>query len=389
MTGEQVLSDPLEGETVQQADVLELSPIIRRVLRPRVHDPEAVEDLVQETLARVIEARPRITGDGLTAYAVVTARNLASSLGRDEARRRDHLHRLVDPRTPTTPEEEALRKEEGQAVSAALARLTPGEKAAIVGRAGGKDTKTVARELGSTPGGVAVQLARARAKLRVDYLLALEKSNPPTPTCRQVLVALSAGDRRRQQALDAGDHLLNCDHCALLSDPVLQRRRPVAAMWPISGLVNLRQLIGERLQSPGSQAAAVGATAAAVAAGVIAASSLGGQGSPPPRTSPPAQPQRILNVSGGPEKTASASGLDRYVGQRVTAKGAVIESVPADEGFWIGTPQDRVFVRLTRPTESGFKARAGQHVSFRGTIVDGGPHSPGEWASTGTRGPPN
>ena len=237
----------MKDETVQQTDVLELSPIIRRVLRARVHDPEAVKDLVQETLARVIEARPRIEDDGLTAYAVVTARNLASSLGRDEARRRDHLHRLVDPRTPPTPEEEALRKEEGLAVSAALARLSPVEKAAIVARVGGKDTMTVARELGSTPGGVAVQLARARAKLRVDYLLTLEKSNPPTPACRQVLVALSAGDQRRQQALDAGDHLLNCDHCASLSEPVMQRRRPLAAMWPISGLVSLKQLIGERL----------------------------------------------------------------------------------------------------------------------------------------------
>ncbi|MBA3431062.1 MAG: sigma-70 family RNA polymerase sigma factor, partial [Actinobacteria bacterium] len=122
-------------------DIVELAPLIRRVLRARVRDPETVEDLVQETLARVIEARPRVRDDGLSAYAVVTARNLARSLGRAESTRRDHLHRLVDPRTPPDPQEEALRREEAEAVSVALARLSPKEKAAVVARVvGGKDT---------------------------------------------------------------------------------------------------------------------------------------------------------------------------------------------------------------------------------------------------------
>ncbi|MDQ3767468.1 MAG: sigma-70 family RNA polymerase sigma factor [Actinomycetota bacterium] len=366
MSRDQDLSEPSKAESDQHTDVLELTPIVRRVLRARVHDPEAVEDLVQETLARLIEARPRISDDGLTAYAVVTARNLAASLGRQETRRRDHLHRLVDLRTPPTPEEETLRQEEGAAVSAALAKLSPREKTAIVERVGGKDTVTLAREMDSTPGGVAVQLARARAKLRVDYLLALKKTNPPSATCRQVLVALSAGDQRRQQALDAGDHLLKCEHCSSLSEPVLQRRRPLAALWPIPALTNLKQQIGQRLQTPGSQATAVAATTAAVAAGLILANFLGG-----PR--PPARPQGPLKIAGGPQTIASAAGLKPYVGQQVSGQGVVIESVPADEGFWIGNTQSRVFVRLTQPTESAFEASAGQHVSFQGTIVKSGP----------------
>ena len=68
-------------------------------------------------------------------------------------------------------------------------------------------------------------------------------------------------------------------------------------------------------------------------------------------------------------KPTSAAGLEPFVGERVTGQGAVIESVPADEGFWIGQRQKRVFVRLTQPTESGFEARTGQHVNFVGTIV--------------------
>jgi serine/threonine-protein kinase RsbT len=40
-----------------------------------------------------------------------------------------------------------------------------------------------------------------------------------------VLLALSAGDRRRQRDLDAGGHLLACAWCARLSEPLLDRRR--------------------------------------------------------------------------------------------------------------------------------------------------------------------
>jgi anti-sigma regulatory factor (Ser/Thr protein kinase) len=43
-----------------------------------------------------------------------------------------------------------------------------------------------------------------------------------------VLLALSAGDRRRQRDLDAGGHLLACTWCARLSEPLLDRRRSAA-----------------------------------------------------------------------------------------------------------------------------------------------------------------
>lgn len=373
----EMMGSQTAGDKAQHEDILELTPIIRRVLKARVHDADAVEDLTQETLARLIEARPRISDDGLNAYAVVIARNLVRSLGRDQARRRDHLHRLVDLRTPPSPEEETLRREEGAAVSAALAKLSPREKVAIVGRVGGKDTATLAQEIDSTPGGVAVQLARARAKLRVDYLLALEKTNPPSPICRQVLVALSAGDRRRQEALEAGDHLLNCEHCASLSEPVLHRRRRLGALWPVPALGHLKEQIGRWLQSPPAQATTVGIAAVAIGAGILLANNVGD--APKPAPSQPAKeqtgarPQGALTVAGGVRKSPSASGLEPYVGKRVRGRGILIESVPADEGFWIGRTQERVFVRLTQPTESGFRAKAGEHLNFAGTIVANAP----------------
>ena len=207
-------------------DVLELAPLLRRVVAARVREGQMVEDLVQETLTRVMAARQRLEPRTLAPYAVVTARNLTRTLASSENRSRRHAHRLIDLREPILPEEEALRREERRAITTALARLSQQDQQALVAHeVEGMDTATLAISRDSTPGAVAAQLSRARAKLRVEYLLELEQAAPPTARCRPVLLALSAGDRRRQRDLDAGGHLLACSWCARLSEPLLDRRR--------------------------------------------------------------------------------------------------------------------------------------------------------------------
>ena len=42
-------------------DILELEPLLRRVVGARVRDPDTVDDLVQEALARVIAVRDAST----------------------------------------------------------------------------------------------------------------------------------------------------------------------------------------------------------------------------------------------------------------------------------------------------------------------------------------
>ncbi len=54
-------------------------------------------------------------------------------------------------------------------------------------------------------------------------------SAPPTRQCRPALLALSSGDRRRQAEVDAGYHLLDCDFCAGLSEPLFDRRSKAAS----------------------------------------------------------------------------------------------------------------------------------------------------------------
>jgi RNA polymerase sigma factor (sigma-70 family) len=213
----------------QDGDVVELAPLLRRVVGARVRDAHLVEDLVQEALTRVMSARQRLEPQTLAPYAVVTARNLVASLAARERRSRRYEHLFVDLREPALPEDEALRREEHQAITTALEQLPEHDREALVAHeVEGRDTSSLAASRQSTPGAIATQLSRARARLRVEYLLALEQTEPPTPHCRPVLLALSAGDRRRQRDLDSGRHLLACTWCARLSEPLLDRTKTAA-----------------------------------------------------------------------------------------------------------------------------------------------------------------
>src|SRR3712207_9534248 len=60
---------------------------------PPCPGPHLAEDLVQETLTRVVAARSRVESDGLAPYAATTARNVVASHFRREdlARRKAHL----------------------------------------------------------------------------------------------------------------------------------------------------------------------------------------------------------------------------------------------------------------------------------------------------------
>jgi RNA polymerase sigma factor (sigma-70 family) len=399
------------------SEILELTPLIRRVVAARVRDPDTVDDLVQEALTRLIAARPRLEDEALAPYAIVTARNLVASLAREQERQRRHSHRLVDLTEPERPDEEALRREEAAAVDAALARLSARDRDAVVAHeVEGVDTASLAGRHHSTPGAIAVQLARARARLRVDYLVASERVELPTERCRPVLLALSAGDRRRQQALDAGGHLLECRTCARLSKPLLERRRPVAVLLPLA----LLWLIWKKVMAWARAHPVQAVTTTAAVASLAAAPLLLQRPAPPPAPPPPViapvttvappapapaptttpapttapapppapapasgpktgatqGPGGVLTVPGGSLLPVPAgSGLARWSGQPVTARGAPVAQVWADEGFWVGPGgSNRIWVQLVGRGESPFWVRPGQKVSFIGRLV---PNAPG------------
>ncbi len=206
--------------------IVDLVPIVRRVVAARVADPMTREDIVQETLARVMASRSRVEHESLVPYAITTARNLITSLGQREQRARRNAHLLVESDEPEPrPEEELLRRERATLVGTAMSRLSVAEQDILLAHeVEGTDTATLAASRGSTPGAVAAQLARTRSRLRMEYLVAQSGSEPPTDRCRPVLIALSSGDRRRQRELDVDGHLLACDFCAGLG-PILAAPR--------------------------------------------------------------------------------------------------------------------------------------------------------------------
>ena len=238
MTGDRTISERRRERTMNEepgsgaehADIVQLAPVLRRVVGARLHEPQGVEDVVQETLLRVMAARCRLDTGALVPYAIVTARNLIAGQWRQTERNRRHEHQLIDLRPPAAPEDEVLQRADADAVAAALAELTSRERDAILAHElEGVDTSSLATEWGTSPGAVAAQLHRARAKLRVEYLVAAEGEAPPTQRCRPVLFALSSGDRRRQAETDAGHHLLDCEYCGVVSGPLLQRRASATA----------------------------------------------------------------------------------------------------------------------------------------------------------------
>jgi RNA polymerase sigma factor (sigma-70 family) len=207
-------------------DPAALIPIVRRIVAARVPDQATADDLVQETLARVLAAVGRIEPGMVEPYAIVTARNVVATMWRDQDRQRRHQHRVVDLRPPRLPDEDVLAQEDRAAMAEALGRLSERERRTLLAHeVSGQDTRSLAAETGSTAGAVAAQLNRTRARLRVEYLLAVERVEPPTERCRPVLLAISGGDRRRQREVDAARHLLECPVCARLSEPLMGRGR--------------------------------------------------------------------------------------------------------------------------------------------------------------------
>jgi len=227
-------------------DVDNLLPILRRVVGARVSNPADAEDLVQEALARVLQHRDRIGEGMLEPYAISTARNLVATMWRTKARQRDNRHRLLDPDDSSTPDEQLLADEDQQAMARALQEFSEEDRSLLLAHeTEGRSLTSLAQQRGTTAGALAARVHRLRARLRAEYLLALE-DDPPSDRCRPVLVAFSTRDRRRQREADAEMHLLECDFCARVGQPLLEldEQRATEIRIPVSAdpdIVTARQ----------------------------------------------------------------------------------------------------------------------------------------------------
>ncbi|HEX9994017.1 MAG TPA: sigma-70 family RNA polymerase sigma factor [Acidimicrobiales bacterium] len=371
-------------------EVEALEPLVRGIVRRRVRDDAAVDDLVQEAFVRLASARERLNGGALAPYAATVARTVVIEAARRRDRLERHLPRMLDRLPPAEPEDLVLDAEERNAVEDALDRLPPADRAALVAHeVHGAPLDALATATATTPGAEAARLARARARLRVEYLIALRRVDLPGDACRPVLVAISAGDRRRQRTLAAGDHLLSCPTCASLAPPLAERRRALTALLPFAVAVNGgRRLVDKARAHPAATAAGATVAAVAVTAAVVAARQ--------PETPPPAPVTAATSAEPadpGPTEPSQATTtttavtvaltvgdrtlldlapdeLEAFAGHRVEASGVQVLGVPADEGFWVGSgPDRRIWVALEGTGESPVDISPGQRLDFVGTLV--------------------
>ena len=351
-------------------------------------------DLTQEVLLRVWQQRDRITAASSTGFALIAARNLAVSLHRAQGARERHADVLPAPREPERPDDLVESAAHEQALDEAMAGLSATDREALVAHAlDGTSTVELAQQRASTPGGVAAQLARSRARARVDYVLALRGATLPTPACRPVLLALSSGAARRLRETRAGEHLLGCAVCAELSEPLRQRRRGLAWALPLGlGGGLLARWVAQSRRVRTVQLAAAGTSTATVAAVVLVAATLPSEPAvrPAPRPRPVVAAAAVVTPSPSPRPPAADGSVvvtvsgRRVVGLPFPAGFALAEqggatvrltrarvlSVPADEGFWVGSDRSRVWVSLLTPAgdESRVQVRPGDRVSGPGTV---------------------
>ena len=76
----------------------------------------------------------------------------------------------------------------------------------------------------------------------------------------------------------------------------------------------------------------------------------------------------LLAAGGG---AGTAASLREHDGQQAVGRVVRVLSVPADEGFWVGTSaQERLWVQLTGTRgESDYKVKEGDTVEFTGTVT--------------------
>jgi RNA polymerase sigma factor (sigma-70 family) len=336
------MARPLENVTSEQ--IAAMSPALRRYAEARHVDSGHVDDLVQETLARLMEVRERLDVDTLFAYALAVLTNLDRSVRRGEDVARRHRHRLLELAGPMSADDVVIREEERQSVRQALAALPPDMNLLLLERYADDHPQV-------STGAQSARLARARARLRLEYLLALRRVALPSPRCRAVLLAISERNARRQAEVGAGRHLTTCPVCMDLADPLLRRDARLFALWPLLAAVALaRKAYGAH--------PVVAAGGGVVAAGVIAAAVVV---SLPHHRQPTPQPSALCRMT--------SPSRDSLVGHRISARDVPVTRVPANEGFDVRACSDRtVWVHLRGHGESPVHIKVRDRVTMTGTV---------------------
>jgi RNA polymerase sigma factor (sigma-70 family) len=356
-------------------DLASIGQVVRRVARARGADAHTADDIAQETLTRLLSAGDRLEPEARLPWAITTAGNLLVNLHREADRRRRHQHRLLDLTAAARPENELIAREEATAVRTALAELDDADRQLLVDHLEGATTSELASGADSSPGAVAARLNRTRARMRLDYLLALRRVELPSADCRRVLLAVSGADQRRQHSLGAAEHLGQCPTCADLVAPLAERKSRLAGI-AVAPLMAMGAWGGRLARGAGSGTvqATAGVTAVAVAAGAFALVGPNSQSAattpaPPARPTAAVQPAALRTVSGTDLLALQPAQLRKLSGGKVIGEAIAVQAVVSHPGFWVGTARHRIYVHLVDPDLVRNPVRTGERLTFTGVIV--------------------
>lgn len=177
-----LLRGPSQGQTRSQPDALDVPGMlvdaydryqrdIHGYLRAATRDPDAAEDLTQETFVRLFrELQAGRPPDNLRAWLYTVATNLVTSRGRRMAVAERFKAVLALRGAADGPEQETVRSERQDTVQRALARLPTDDRTALLLSAHGFAGRDIARVLGRSEGATRTLLTRARIKLREQVL---------------------------------------------------------------------------------------------------------------------------------------------------------------------------------------------------------------------------
>lgn len=234
-----------------------LTPALRRHLVRSGVALQDVDDLVHETVTRLLEIRERLDAPTLERYARRVSLNLLASRGRAEAIEVRVRPRLIDASVAEDASEPLIRAESAAAVQTALAALPGAVRDQLPADDDSPHRPVTAAD--------ASRRNRARARFRLEYLLALRRQRVPT-ACYAILLAISARDTRRQISLGTEEHLRGCSRCRDLARPLARRqRRLFGLVLPFAAALGAATRLIRRHPWPSAATATVVAAATATA----------------------------------------------------------------------------------------------------------------------------
>ncbi|NNF13689.1 MAG: sigma-70 family RNA polymerase sigma factor [Gemmatimonadetes bacterium] len=140
-------------------------PGLVRYCRRLTGDPDAAEDVAQESFVRLFDHGIEGTADGLRAWLFTTATHLVRDRYRVETNRRRLLEENpVEPTTGESPDRSLERSEDRARALAALDTLATRDREILLMRYSGFSYKEIAESVGVAATSIGTLLARAEAR---------------------------------------------------------------------------------------------------------------------------------------------------------------------------------------------------------------------------------